>query len=65
VKNLRICGDCRKFKNYFIYLNKIILILDVFTKLVAKIYQCEIVVRDTNRIHHFYANGQCSCQDHF
>ncbi|CAM4817094.1 unnamed protein product [Rotaria magnacalcarata] len=36
-----------------------------FTKLVAKIRQCDIMVRDANRIHHFYPNGQCSCQDHF
>ncbi|CAF3445944.1 unnamed protein product [Rotaria socialis] len=35
------------------------------TKLVALIYQCEIVVRDANRIHHFNMNGQCSCQDYF
>ncbi|CAM4802829.1 unnamed protein product [Rotaria magnacalcarata] len=35
------------------------------TKLVALIYQCEIVVRDTNRMHHFNMNGQCSCQDYF
>ncbi|CAF1258461.1 unnamed protein product [Rotaria magnacalcarata] len=35
------------------------------TKLVALIYQCEIVVRDANRIHHFHLNGQCSCQDYF
>ncbi|CAF2149074.1 unnamed protein product [Rotaria magnacalcarata] len=36
-----------------------------FTKVIAKIEQCDIVVRDANRIHHFYPNGQCSCQDHF
>ncbi|CAF4001353.1 unnamed protein product, partial [Rotaria magnacalcarata] len=35
------------------------------TKLIALIYQCEIVVRDANRIHHFHLNGQCSCQDYF
>ncbi|CAF1369672.1 unnamed protein product, partial [Rotaria magnacalcarata] len=35
------------------------------TKLVALIYQCDIVVRDANRIHHFHLNGQCSCQDYF
>ncbi|CAF1282461.1 unnamed protein product [Adineta ricciae] len=28
------------------------------TKLIAMIRQCEIVVRDANRIHHFYTNGQ-------
>ncbi|CAF1012481.1 unnamed protein product [Adineta ricciae] len=35
------------------------------TKLIASIRQCEIIVRDANRIHHFYRNGQCSCNDHF
>ncbi|CAF4838862.1 unnamed protein product [Rotaria sp. Silwood1] len=35
------------------------------TKLIAKIQQCHIIVRDANRIHHFYPNGKCSCQDHF
>ncbi|CAF1102314.1 unnamed protein product [Rotaria magnacalcarata] len=34
-------------------------------KLIAQIRQCLIVIRDANRIHHFYPNGQCSCQDHF
>ncbi|CAF1264235.1 unnamed protein product [Adineta steineri] len=35
------------------------------TKLIAKIWQCEIIVRDTNCIHHFSSDGICSCQDHF
>ncbi|CAF4981450.1 unnamed protein product, partial [Rotaria magnacalcarata] len=35
------------------------------TKLIAKIRQCDIIVRDASRIHHFHTNGQCSCQDHF
>ncbi|CAF1287743.1 unnamed protein product [Rotaria magnacalcarata] len=35
------------------------------TKLIAAIRQCEIIVRDANRIHHFYTNGQCSCSDYF
>ncbi|CAF5088131.1 unnamed protein product, partial [Rotaria sp. Silwood1] len=30
------------------------------TKLIAAIRQCEIIVRDANRIHHFSPNGQCS-----
>ncbi|CAF0925904.1 unnamed protein product [Adineta steineri] len=34
-------------------------------KLIALIRQCEIIVRDTNRIHHFNIKGQCSCSDHF
>ncbi|CAF1012104.1 unnamed protein product [Adineta steineri] len=35
------------------------------TKLIALIRQCEFIVRDANRIHHFYKNGKCSCQDYF
>ncbi|CAF1456564.1 unnamed protein product [Adineta ricciae] len=35
------------------------------TKLIAAIRQCEIIVRDANRIHHFHKNGQCSCNDYF
>ncbi|CAF3771817.1 unnamed protein product [Rotaria sp. Silwood1] len=35
------------------------------TKRIARIREREIIVRDANRIHHFYKNGQCSCQDHF
>ncbi|CAF0880691.1 unnamed protein product [Adineta steineri] len=35
------------------------------TKLIAMIRQCEIIVRDANRIHHFHKNGQCSCNDCF
>ncbi|CAF1445957.1 unnamed protein product [Adineta steineri] len=35
------------------------------TKLIAKIRQVEIVVRDASCIHHFSTNGTCSCQDHF
>ncbi|CAF4797656.1 unnamed protein product [Rotaria socialis] len=35
------------------------------TKLIAAIRQCEIIVSDANRIHHFYTNGQCSCNDYF
>ncbi|CAF0993594.1 unnamed protein product [Adineta steineri] len=34
-------------------------------KLIASIRQCEIIIRDANRIHHFYKNGQCSCKDYF
>jgi hypothetical protein len=39
--------------------------IDRATKLIAAIRQCEIIVRDANRIHHFYTNGQCSCNDYF
>ncbi|CAF2125530.1 unnamed protein product [Rotaria magnacalcarata] len=35
------------------------------TKLIAKIRQRDIIVRDAHRIHHFHSNGKCSCQDHF
>ncbi|CAF1316455.1 unnamed protein product [Rotaria magnacalcarata] len=40
-------------------------ICDRSTKLIAAIRQCEMIVRDANRIHHFYKNGQCSCNDYF
>ncbi|CAF3649448.1 unnamed protein product [Rotaria sp. Silwood1] len=35
------------------------------TKLIAKIWQCKIIVRDANCIHHCSPDGTCSCQDHF
>ncbi|CAF1282389.1 unnamed protein product [Adineta ricciae] len=35
------------------------------TKRIALLRQCDIIVRDANRIHHFYKTGQCSCNDHF
>ena len=38
---------------------------DRATKLIAEIYQVEIIARDANRIHHFKKNGVCSCQDYF
>ncbi len=66
-KNLRVCGDCRKLYFLFIIFNNILLLflLDAATKLIAKIERLDIIVRDANRIHHFFPNGQCSCQDHF
>jgi hypothetical protein len=39
--------------------------VDRATKLIAAIRQCEIIVRDDNRIHHFHKNGRCSCNDYF
>ena len=39
--------------------------IDRATKLIAAIRQCEISVRDANRIHHFGKNGKCSCSDYF
>lgn len=33
-----------------------------FIKLVSKVYNCQIVVRDQNRFHQF-ENGSCSCKD--
>ncbi|CAF1142221.1 unnamed protein product [Rotaria sp. Silwood1] len=38
---------------------------DEAIKRIAKIRQREIIVRNANRLHHFYKNGQSSCQDHF
>ena len=35
------------------------------TKMIAKLRQCEIVVRDANRFHRFDKQGNCSCQDYF
>jgi hypothetical protein len=32
-------------------------------KLIAKIEEREIVVRDSNRFHHFSSDGVCSCGD--
>ncbi|CAF4227150.1 unnamed protein product [Adineta steineri] len=34
-------------------------------KLIATVRKCEIIIRDANRNHHFYTNGQCSCNDYF
>jgi hypothetical protein len=39
--------------------------IDTFTKWVARVRQCVIIVRDANRIHHFYPDGHCSCGDVF
>jgi hypothetical protein len=63
-KNLRVCGDCRKSIFYF-FLISFFFFIDRATKLIAYIRQCEIIVRDANRIHHFHKNGQCSCNDYF
>lgn len=66
VKNLRVCGDCREYHVHPSLLALAILFsLDKATKLLAAIRQCEIIVRDANRVHHFHTNGQCSCQDYF
>jgi len=35
------------------------------TKLIAKAYHREIIVRDANRFHHFKGDGKCSCNDFF
>jgi hypothetical protein len=51
--------------SYFNICFNFFLFLDNAIKLIAKIRQCEIIVRDTNRIHHFRPNGQCSCNDYF
>jgi hypothetical protein len=51
--------------NHFIFSYFTFCFIDRATKLIAAIRQCEIIVRDANRIHHFYKNGQCSCNDYF
>ena len=64
VKNLRVCGDCRKLFEFFC-VQCSSFHLDRATKLIALIRKCEIIVRDANRIHHFTPDGRCSCGDHF
>ena len=67
VKNLRICGDCRKLflLNLFSHILRIHVFIDTAIKLIARIRQCLIVVHDANRIHHFDQTGNCSCNDRF
>ena len=67
VKNLRICGDCRKLflLNFFPHTLHIHVSIDTVIKLIARIRQCLIVVHDANRIHHFDPTGNCSCNDRF
>ncbi|CAF0746687.1 unnamed protein product [Adineta steineri] len=36
-----------------------------FSKWVAQVRQCTIIVRDANRTHHFSPDGHCSCGDFF
>ncbi|WVZ79987.1 hypothetical protein U9M48_027507 [Paspalum notatum var. saurae] len=36
----------------------------VVIKLISKIMQREIIIRDVNRYHHF-VNGECTCKDHW
>ena len=67
-KNLRVCGDCRKLLfvlSLLFSVRYVFVLLDRATKLIAKIWQCTIIVRDANCIHHFSPDGTCSCQDHF
>ena len=67
-KNLRVCGDCREFTSHPLLWSTVLTALylpDAATKLIARIRQCEIIVRDANRIHHFNTEGQCSCGDYF
>ncbi|KAL1301099.1 pentatricopeptide repeat-containing protein At5g66520-like [Arachis ipaensis] len=33
-------------------------------KLISKVYECDIILRDRNRFHHF-SNGSCSCNDYW
>lgn len=66
-KNLRMCDDCREYlATSCFYLHRdFSSLLDRVTKLIALLYQCQIIVRDANRVHHFSPNGQCSCLDYF
>ncbi|WVZ13125.1 hypothetical protein V8G54_017655 [Vigna mungo] len=34
------------------------------SKLISKVYDCDIIIRDRNRFHHF-SNGECSCKDYW
>ncbi|XP_027329592.1 pentatricopeptide repeat-containing protein At5g66520-like [Abrus precatorius] len=34
------------------------------SKLVSKVYDCDIIIRDRNRFHHF-SKGECSCKDYW
>ena len=36
--------------------------LDLIMKMSAQIYQCMIIVCDTNRMDHFRSNRECSCE---
>lgn len=63
-QNLRVCGDCRMYLSDF-FPSYLLLYIDRAIKLIAAIRQCDIIVRDANRIHHFYKTGQCSCNDYF
>ncbi|CAF3828030.1 unnamed protein product [Rotaria sordida] len=36
-----------------------------FMKPVVKLGQCKITICNSNRIHRFYKNGECSCKDYF
>ena len=67
MKNLRICGDCRKLFLFHLFDHTLIFILflDAAIKLIAQIRQCFIIIHDANRIHHFDPTGKCSCNDRF
>ena len=66
-KNLRVCPDCRAYTSISLRasLNSLGSFVDRAAKLIARLRQCHIVIRDAHRMHHFYPTGQCSCQDHF
>ncbi|ESW26458.1 hypothetical protein PHAVU_003G121400 [Phaseolus vulgaris] len=34
------------------------------SKLISRVYDCDIIIRDRNRFHHF-SNGECSCKDYW
>ncbi|KHN44997.1 Pentatricopeptide repeat-containing protein [Glycine soja] len=34
------------------------------SKMISKVYDCDIIIRDRSRFHHF-SNGECSCKDYW
>ncbi|CAF4130691.1 unnamed protein product [Rotaria magnacalcarata] len=62
-----LCGHSERLAIAWCFLENpnFLFCVDRATKLIAAIRECEIIVRDASRIHHFYTNGQCSCNDYF
>lgn len=62
IKNLRVINN-----NYINYINIYIQVCGdchTATKIISKIYNLKIIVRDNSRWHYF-ENGKCSCNDYF
>ncbi|CAF1985496.1 unnamed protein product [Rotaria magnacalcarata] len=51
--NIRICSQGHKSDR------------TIKTVVAVAIRKCEIIIRDSNRIQHFFTNGKCSCKDYF